>query len=108
MDTGLLVELGELEEARRLLEQGRKIAREQGDIETVGWSHMFSTWLAYFQGEPEAALGHAQQALGIADLMRHGPAARCEVVGVAIATASSGRYGAARDRSFGHSSDLIL
>src|SRR5206468_8342268 len=62
-----LVELGELEEARRLLEQGRKIAREQGDIETVGFSHQFSTWLAYFQGEPEAALGHAQQALEIAE-----------------------------------------
>src|SRR5438876_5144859 len=67
MDTGLLVELGELEEARRLIEQGRKIAREQGDIEVVGWSHMFSTWLAYFQGEPEAAPGHAQQALEIAE-----------------------------------------
>jgi class 3 adenylate cyclase/tetratricopeptide (TPR) repeat protein len=62
-----LVELGELEEARRLLEQGRKIAREQGDIEVVGWSHQWSTWLAYFQGEPEAALGHAQQALEIAE-----------------------------------------
>jgi tetratricopeptide (TPR) repeat protein len=30
-----LVELGEIEEARRLLEQGRKIAREQGDAEAV-------------------------------------------------------------------------
>ena len=62
-----LLELGELEEARRLLEQGRKIAREQGDIEQVGWSHMWSSWLAYFQGEPEAALAHAQQALEIAE-----------------------------------------
>ena len=62
-----LVNLGELEEARRLIEQGRKIAREQGDIEVVGFSHMWSAWLAYFQGEPEAALGHAQQALEIAE-----------------------------------------
>ncbi|TMQ57591.1 MAG: tetratricopeptide repeat protein, partial [Candidatus Eisenbacteria bacterium] len=61
------IHLLELEEARRLLEQGRKIAREQGDIEQVGWSHMWSSWLAYFQGEPEAALAHAQQALEIAE-----------------------------------------
>jgi adenylate cyclase len=63
----LMVELGELEAGRRLLELGRKIAREQGDIEGVGWSHMWSTELAYFQGEPEAALTHAQQTLEIAE-----------------------------------------
>jgi adenylate cyclase len=62
-----LVDLGELEEARRLLEEGRNIGREQGDIETVGFSHNVSAWLAYFLGEPEAALGHAQQALEIAE-----------------------------------------
>ena len=59
--------LGELEQARRLLEQGRKIAREQGDIEVVGWSHMWSVWLAYFRGEPEAALDHGRQAVQIAE-----------------------------------------
>jgi tetratricopeptide (TPR) repeat protein len=63
----VLVILGELEEARKLIEQGRKIAREQGDIEVIGWSHMWSAWLAYVQGEPEAALGHGQQALEIAE-----------------------------------------
>jgi class 3 adenylate cyclase/tetratricopeptide (TPR) repeat protein len=63
----ILGELGELVQARRLIEQGRKIAREQGDIETVGWSHSWSVWLAYFQGEPEGELGHAQQALEIAE-----------------------------------------
>jgi class 3 adenylate cyclase/tetratricopeptide (TPR) repeat protein len=64
----MLGELGQLEQARKLIEQGRKIAGEQGDIETVGWSHMWSTWLAGFAGgEPEAALGHAQRALEIAE-----------------------------------------
>ena len=62
--------LGELEEARRLIEQGRKLAREHGDIETVGWSHMFSTSVAFVAGEPDAALGPAQHALEIAE--RHG------------------------------------
>jgi class 3 adenylate cyclase/tetratricopeptide (TPR) repeat protein len=63
----VLAELGELEEARRLIEQGRMLARDQGDIEVVGWSHYFSTWLAYFEGEPEAALSHAQQSLETAE-----------------------------------------
>jgi class 3 adenylate cyclase/tetratricopeptide (TPR) repeat protein len=62
-----LMHLGELEEARRLIEQGRKIAREQGDTEVVGFSHAESAWVAVVQGEPEAALGHAQQALEIAE-----------------------------------------
>jgi tetratricopeptide (TPR) repeat protein len=65
----LLGELGELEEGRRLIEQGREIARDQGDIEVVGWSHLWSTWLAVYRGEPETALGHAQQALEIAERM---------------------------------------
>ena len=43
-----LVNLGELEEARRLLEQARKLAREQGDVETVGFCHTLSAWQAYF------------------------------------------------------------
>jgi hypothetical protein len=30
--------LGELEQARHLIEQDRKIAREQSDVEVVGWS----------------------------------------------------------------------
>jgi class 3 adenylate cyclase/tetratricopeptide (TPR) repeat protein len=62
-----LVHLGELEEARKLIEEGRRIAREQGDIEVAGFSHMWSAGLAYFEGEPEAALSHAQQALEIAE-----------------------------------------
>jgi tetratricopeptide (TPR) repeat protein len=82
----LLSELGELEQARRLIEQGRKIAREQGDIETVAYSHMGSAaWLAYFQGEPEAALTHAQQALEIAE--RNGGALARAVAWLALGLA---------------------
>ena len=82
----LLSELGELEQARRQIEQGRKIAREQGDIETVAYSHMGSAaWLAYFQGEPEAALTHAQQALEIAE--RNGGALARAVAWLALGLA---------------------
>jgi class 3 adenylate cyclase/tetratricopeptide (TPR) repeat protein len=63
----LLTFLGELAEARQQIERGRKLAREHGDMETVGLTHQYSTWLAYFTGEPEAALGHAEQTLEIAE-----------------------------------------
>ena len=60
--------LGELEEARRLIEQGRKIAREQGDVEVVGFSHhVRAPTSRTSRGEPEAALRHARQALEIAE-----------------------------------------
>ena len=63
----LLANLGELEQGRRLIEQGRTVAREHGDIEVVGWNHMFAAWLAHFAGEPETALAHARQQLEIAE-----------------------------------------
>ena len=48
----LLVELGQLEEAGRLIEQGWQLAREHGDVEVVAWNHLYFTWLAHFQREP--------------------------------------------------------
>jgi adenylate cyclase len=65
---GLAVgELGELDEARRLVEQCRRIAREQGDIETVGWSYTWSVWLAYLEGDRDLASRDANQAIEIAE-----------------------------------------
>jgi tetratricopeptide (TPR) repeat protein len=64
-----LIYLGRLEEARQLLDQGMKLAREQADMETVGWAHMWHVALAYVSGHPEPALGHAQQSLEIAERM---------------------------------------
>jgi tetratricopeptide (TPR) repeat protein len=64
---GYLCDMGRLEEGRELIERGMKLAGEQGDIETVGWGHMWSTWHAYWSGEPETAMAHAQQALEIAE-----------------------------------------
>ncbi len=64
---GFLITLGELDEADRALQQGRRIAREQGNIEVVGFCHQWSTLLAYYRGDPEAARGHAEQALEVAE-----------------------------------------
>jgi tetratricopeptide (TPR) repeat protein len=44
-----------------------RVAQEQGDVETVGWTHSFSAWLAYFAGEPDAVYAHAQQLVEIAE-----------------------------------------
>ena len=64
---GALVNLGELPDARELIDRGMAIAREQGDIETVGWGHMWCTWHAYISGDDEGVLSHARQTVEIAD-----------------------------------------
>jgi tetratricopeptide (TPR) repeat protein len=62
-----LASLGQLAEARQLIERGMGIAREQGDIETLGWGYQISTFLAYLVGEPESARANARQGVEIAD-----------------------------------------
>ena len=64
---GFLIRLGEFDEAERVIEHGRQIAREQANVETVGFSHQWSTLLAYHRGDPDAMLAHAEQALEIAE-----------------------------------------
>jgi adenylate cyclase len=64
---GFLSNMGELAEGRRLIEEGRRLAGEHGDVESVGWSHMWSAWLEYYAGEPEAMRGHAQRTVEIAE-----------------------------------------
>jgi class 3 adenylate cyclase/tetratricopeptide (TPR) repeat protein len=59
--------LGDLQEGRRLVEQGMTLAREQRDLELVGWGHWWSTWQSHFLGETEAAVAHAGQAIEIAE-----------------------------------------
>jgi tetratricopeptide (TPR) repeat protein len=62
-----LVWLGELERGRDLIEQGIRLAREQGDIEVVGWGHVWRTVFAWLSGKTETALADARQALEIAE-----------------------------------------
>ena len=63
----VLVIMGELDEARRLIERSRMIAREQGDIEVVGFTHMDATYLSSAVGDPEAAIADARRAVEIAE-----------------------------------------
>ena len=63
-----MLDLGELDEARRA-DRARDGARPRAGRHRDGraGATCWSTWLAYFAGEPEAALGHAQQAVEIAE-----------------------------------------
>jgi adenylate cyclase len=61
----LMATIGELEAGRALAEEGRRIAGERGDVEVVGISHVVSTFIEYYAGEPEAALRHARAAVEI-------------------------------------------
>ena len=61
------LDMGDLEEAGRLIDQGRELAREHDDVEGVGLTHSLSTRVAYFGGRPEAAMAHARQAVEIAE-----------------------------------------
>ncbi|MGH3993720.1 MAG: hypothetical protein ACRDSN_14820, partial [Pseudonocardiaceae bacterium] len=64
---GLICAMGRTAEARSLIERGMDMAREYGDLELVGWGHMWSTWHAYVTGDSEAAHAHAQGSLEIAE-----------------------------------------
>jgi adenylate cyclase len=63
----VMVILGEFDEARHLIEEGMRIAHEEGDVEVVGSSHLNATYLEFFAGNADAALGHARQALEISE-----------------------------------------
>jgi tetratricopeptide (TPR) repeat protein len=62
-----LFQLGRLDEAGELLDQGRGLARERGDNEALFYSYVGSAQLAAFLGEADVALGHARHALDRAE-----------------------------------------
>jgi adenylate cyclase len=64
---GMIANLGQLDEARAGIERGMDMAREFGDIETVGWGHMWAAWVAYLTGDSASTLSHAEQSVEIAE-----------------------------------------
>jgi class 3 adenylate cyclase len=64
---GMVASLGDLDEARAGIERGMDMAREQGDVETVGWGHMWAAWVAYVAGDSNGTLSHAEQSVEIAE-----------------------------------------
>jgi tetratricopeptide (TPR) repeat protein len=65
--SGMLTDLGRLDEARELVERALRTAAEHGAIETAGWGHMYSVANAYRCGDSERAMLHAQESIETAE-----------------------------------------
>jgi class 3 adenylate cyclase/tetratricopeptide (TPR) repeat protein len=65
--SGVLTDVGRLDEARELLDRALRTAAEHGAIETAGWGHMYSVGNAYRCGDGERAMMHAQEAMETAE-----------------------------------------
>ena len=63
----ILCIMGYLEESASELDRAMRVAQEQGNLETQGWTHGAYVWLARFTGEPETVLSHATQGYEIAE-----------------------------------------
>jgi class 3 adenylate cyclase/tetratricopeptide (TPR) repeat protein len=63
----ILCVMGYLEESASELDRAMRVAQEQGNLETQGWTHGAYVWLARFTGEPETVLSHATQGYEIAE-----------------------------------------
>jgi class 3 adenylate cyclase/tetratricopeptide (TPR) repeat protein len=60
---------GRLDEAARDLDDALRLAREQGEIENLGWVHGAYVMLAEYCGETGSVLEHARQLVEIAERM---------------------------------------
>jgi class 3 adenylate cyclase/tetratricopeptide (TPR) repeat protein len=63
----VLGELGRLPEARAELEKAVRLARDHDDVECLGWARQGLGILSFSTGEPSDGLGHAREALEIAE-----------------------------------------
>lgn len=59
--------MGRLDEAEAEHERALRVAREQGDLETQGWTHANHAFLARNTGRTDIALSHATQGYEIAE-----------------------------------------
>ena len=67
MRGAILAAMGYLEESASELDRAMRVAQEQGDLETQGWTHNGYVLLARYTGELETALAHATQGYEIAE-----------------------------------------
>jgi predicted ATPase/class 3 adenylate cyclase len=58
---------GRSKEALRDLDRTIQLAQEHGDTEVLGWAHGAYSQIAFIKGEHRGELGHARQALDIAE-----------------------------------------
>jgi adenylate cyclase len=94
---GYVGDMGRLDEARALIERGMELAAEHGDIETLGWGHMMAAGHAYWSGDEEQAVAHAQQSLDIAERIGDSLSRAWAWFWVGSAAQRQGRWEAALD-----------
>ncbi len=63
----ILNSMGRLQEAEAELDRALRVAREHGDLETQGWTHMQYVLVGRNSGRSENALSHAMQGYEIAE-----------------------------------------
>jgi class 3 adenylate cyclase/tetratricopeptide (TPR) repeat protein len=88
----LLAYLGRLTDAANGLDSAMQLARDQGDVEVLGYAHANRAWLARETGELESALAHAGQAVDIAERMGNAYARTQAYSCLALAHASRGEW----------------
>jgi adenylate cyclase len=59
--------LARFEEASAALDEAMRVAQQQEDIESQGWTHMAYVLLARYVGDTEAAIAHGEQGYEIAE-----------------------------------------
>jgi class 3 adenylate cyclase/DNA-binding SARP family transcriptional activator/tetratricopeptide (TPR) repeat protein len=63
----VLAELGRLREARAALDKALRLARENDDLESLGFGHASLGLLSFLTGEPGDGLAHGREALELAE-----------------------------------------
>jgi class 3 adenylate cyclase/tetratricopeptide (TPR) repeat protein len=63
----ILPELGRAMDAGPGLDRALELAREHGDVESLGWTHSTYAFLAWFTGDEEEGVAHGRQGVEIAE-----------------------------------------
>jgi len=62
MKGGILCSMGQLEQSAAQTARALVVARENGDLETEGWAHTNTVYLARYSGQADTVLAHATAA----------------------------------------------
>jgi DNA-binding SARP family transcriptional activator/tetratricopeptide (TPR) repeat protein len=87
-----LLELGRLREARVALDRALRLAREDNDLECLGFAQASLGRLSFFTGEPADGLAHGREALQLADRIGSPSSRAIARAGLAHAHLAGGEY----------------
>lgn len=84
--------LGDLDTAGEFIRLGQDLAREQEDVEVVGFGHLVSAWRDFLRGEAESAYHHARRALEITERIGDSFARRAAWAYLGVAESMRGHW----------------